>query len=80
MLLQKNYAKYVTATYKHGSYTDWESVINSASFQQAVIRLEYLKRFSVSREKDLVKLEKNKKELITAKKKLEIEKKAKTGY
>lgn len=76
-VLQKNYANYVTATYKHGSYTDWESVINSTSFQQAVIRLEYLKRFSVSREKDLIKLEKNKKELITAKIKLEIEKKAK---
>lgn len=76
-VLQNNYAKYVTATYKHGSYTDWESVINSASFQQAVIRLEYLKRFSVSREKDLIKFEKNKKELITAKIKLEIEKKVK---
>ena len=76
-VLQKNYAKYVTATYKHGSYTDWESIVNAASFQQAVIRLEYLKRFSVSREKDLIKLENNKKDLITAKKKLEIEKKEK---
>ena len=75
--LQKNYAKYVTATYKHGSYTDWESIVNAASFQQAVLRLEYLKRFSVSREKDLIKLENNKKDLITAKKKLEIEKKEK---
>ncbi len=72
--LQKNYAKYVTATYKHGSYTDWESIVNAASFQQAVIRLEYLKRFSVSREKDLIKLENNKQDLITAKKKLEVEK------
>ena len=76
-LLQKNYAKYVTATYKHGSYTDWESVINSASFQQAVVRLEYLKRFSVSRQKDLVLLESNKKNLIAAKKKLEVEKREK---
>ena len=72
-VLQKNYAKYVTATYKHGSYTDWESIVNAASFQQAVIRLEYLKRFSVSREKDLIKLENNKQDLITAKKKLEVE-------
>ena len=73
-VLQKNYAKYVTATYKHGSYTDWESIVNAASFQQAVIRLEYLKRFSVSREKDLIKLENNKQDLITAKKKLVVEK------
>ena len=72
-VLQKNYAKYVTATYKHGSYTDWESIVSAASFQQAVIRLEYLKRFSVSREKDLIKLENNKQDLITAKKKLEVE-------
>ncbi|MBK7228987.1 MAG: peptidoglycan DD-metalloendopeptidase family protein [Ignavibacteriales bacterium] len=73
-LLQKNYAKYVKATYKHGSYTDWESIVNSESFNQAVMRLEYLKRFSVSRKKDLEKLETNKKDLITAKKKLEVEK------
>jgi septal ring factor EnvC (AmiA/AmiB activator) len=73
-LLQKNYAKYVKAAYKDGSYTDWESVVNSESFNQAVIRLEYLKRFSVSRKKDLEKLETNKKDLITAKKKLEVEK------
>jgi len=73
-LLQKNYAKYVKATYKHGSYTDWESIVNSESFNQAVMRLEYLKRFSVSRKKDREKLESNKKELITAKKKLEVEK------
>ncbi len=30
-LLQKNYAKYVSATFKHGSYTDWESLVNSES-------------------------------------------------
>lgn len=72
--LQENYAKYVKATYKRGSYTDWESIINSESFNQAVMRLEYLKRFSVSRKKDLEKLETNKKDLVTARNKLEIEK------
>lgn len=75
--LQENYAKYVKATYKRGSYTDWESIINSESFHQAVIRLEYLKRFSVSRKKDLEKLETNKKDLVTARNKLEIEKQEK---
>ena len=76
-LLQKNYAKYVTATFKHGSYTDWESLVNSESVRQAIIRLEYLKRFSESRKKDLLKLEENKKELVAAKKKLEYEKQQK---
>jgi septal ring factor EnvC (AmiA/AmiB activator) len=75
--LQKNYAKYVAATYKNGTHTEWETILDANSFQQAVIRLEYLKRFSVSREKDLVKLETNKRELLTAKVKLENEKKEK---
>ena len=74
-LLQKNYAKYVAATYKNGTHTEWETVLDANSFQQAVVRLEYLKRFSVSREKDLVKLETNKQDLLIAKAKLEAEKK-----
>lgn len=75
--LQKNYAKYVTATYKNGTHTEMEMILDANSFQQAVVRLEYLKRFSVSREKDLVKLEENKTKLIKAKEKLIIEKKEK---
>ncbi|MDT3697259.1 MAG: peptidoglycan DD-metalloendopeptidase family protein [Ignavibacterium sp.] len=74
--LQNNYAKYVTSTYKNGSYSDWESLLNAASFQQAVIRIEYLKRFAASRKKDLINFEKNKSDLITAKQKLQIELKA----
>ena len=54
-----------------------ETILDANSFQQAIVRLEYLKRFSVSREKDLVKLEENKKDLIKAKEKLIIEKKEK---
>jgi len=76
-LLQKNYAKYVVANYKYGNYTEWESVFDAASFQQAVIRLEYLKRFSAKRKNDLVEYETNKKELILAKEKLEKEKEEK---
>lgn len=71
--LQSNYAKYVTSTYKNGSYSDWESLLNAASFQQAVIRIEYLKRFAASRKNDLMKFEKNKSDLIAAKQKLQIE-------
>lgn len=75
--LQNNYAKYVRSTFKNGSYTEWETILDANSFHQAVIRLEYLKRFSVSRKKDLVKLESNKNDLIIAKAKLENEKKEK---
>ena len=75
--LQKNYAKYVKATYKNRTHTEWETILDANSFQQAVIRLEYLKRFSVSREKDLKKLEINKKNRIIAKEKLEVEQKEK---
>ncbi len=75
--LQKNYSKYVTATYKNGTHTELETILDANSFQQAVVRLEYLKRFSLSRKKDLVNLEANKKELIIAKEKLVAEKKEK---
>jgi murein hydrolase activator len=76
-LLQKNYSKYVVASYKYGSFTEWESVLDASSFQQAVIRLEYLKRFSAKRKNDLVEFETNKSELIVAKEKLGKEKKDK---
>ncbi|MFZ2322765.1 MAG: peptidoglycan DD-metalloendopeptidase family protein [Ignavibacteriaceae bacterium] len=76
-LLQKNYSKYVVANYKYGNYTEWESVLDAASFQQAVIRLEYLKRFSLNRQRDLIEFEKNKEDLVTAKVKLEKEKEEK---
>lgn len=76
-VLQKNYAKYVISTYKYGGFTEYESILNAESFQQAVIRLEYLKRFSSNRKKDLVKLETNKKNLIEAKAQLEKEKRQK---
>jgi septal ring factor EnvC (AmiA/AmiB activator) len=75
--LKINYAKYIVANYKGGSYSEWQSVIESNSFQQAVIRLEYLKRFSESRKNDLLKLNNNKKELLSSKEKLEIDKKEK---
>jgi len=75
--LKKNYEKYVIANYKNGNYSEWQSLLDSKSFQNAIIRLEYLKRFSASRANDLLKLKKNKNLLIDAKEKLEIEKKAK---
>lgn len=75
--LKKNYEKYVIASYKYGNYSEWESVFDASSFQQAVIRLEYLKRFSAKRQKDLIKFQKNKNDLLIAKEKLEKEKEEK---
>ncbi|HMN49138.1 MAG TPA: peptidoglycan DD-metalloendopeptidase family protein [Ignavibacteriaceae bacterium] len=75
--LQKNYSKYVVASYKYGNYTEWESILDAASFQQAVIRLEYLKRFSAKRKIDLIEYQKNKEELKIAKEKLQKEKEEK---
>jgi septal ring factor EnvC (AmiA/AmiB activator) len=77
IILQDNYSKYVIANYKYGSYTEWESVIEAASVQQAILRVEYLKRFSKKRENDLNRLNENKKNLITAKEKLLKEKELK---
>lgn len=61
--LKENYAKYVVAVYKKGPYNELESLVNSASLQQAVMRNYYLQVFSDQREKDLVKLQKKKEEL-----------------
>lgn len=69
-ILQNNYSKYVVANYKYGTYTEWESVFDAASVQQAILRVEYLKRFSKKRENDLNRLNDNKRNLITAKEKL----------
>lgn len=69
-ILQHNYSKYVVANYKYGTYTEWESVFDAASVQQAILRVEYLKRFSKKRENDLNRLNENKMNLIAAKEKL----------
>lgn len=77
-LLKDNYSKYVIALYKNGSYSELESIINSESFKQAVIRIEYLQRFSEKRKMDLEELKEKKQELAIAKNKLEVEKRKKT--
>ena len=77
-LLQKNYAKYVVALYKKGSYNELESIVNAESLRQAVIRIEYLRRFSQKRKSDLQELKQKKQELFAEKNKLEIKKKEKS--
>lgn len=71
--LQKNYEKYVVAIYKSGKVNEWEALLDSRSFNQALLRYKYLKEFSRQRKNDLDKFNKTKDELIVAKKQLEIE-------
>lgn len=72
--LKDNYAKYIKVIYKKGQYNELESIINSSSLQQVLMRTYYLKAFSRQREKDLVKLTDKKTELIEIKSLLEKEK------
>lgn len=71
--LKKNYEKYVVAIYKGGQINEWENLLNSDSFNQAILRYKYLKEFSRQRKNDLDKYNTIKEELNTAKKQLEIE-------
>jgi len=73
-LLQKNYAKYVTAVYKFGKMDELAAVFDSESFEQAALRIKYLQRFSEKRENDLRNFEKAKEELFELKQQLKKEK------
>jgi septal ring factor EnvC (AmiA/AmiB activator) len=55
--LKLHYAKYVTSVYKFGRVYDLETLLSSKSINQLYIRIEYLKRFSDQRKKDLVKIQ-----------------------
>jgi murein hydrolase activator len=72
--IQKNFAKYVVAVYKHGQPDDLEMIINSASVQQALLRFKYMEKFSSQRKKDIAELKDNKEQLIVAKEILKKEK------
>ncbi len=71
--LKKNYAKYVVAIYKHTKLDEWASILDAASFEQALLRYKYLTKFSDQREKDLKNLLTKKEDLIAAKEILEKE-------
>ena len=51
--LRKNYSRYVTAIYKYGSTNELVSLLDAESFEQALLRYKYLKKFSEKRSKDL---------------------------
>lgn len=55
--LKLHYAKYVTSVYKFGRIYDLETLLSSKSINQLYIRIEYLKRFSNQRKRDLEKIQ-----------------------
>lgn len=75
--LRRNYSKYIVAIYKYGRVDELEGILDAESFQQAMLRYQYLKNFSQKRQSDLIQFQENKDELILTKKKLEIEKEEK---
>lgn len=58
--LKSHYANYVSSVYKFGRVYDLETILSSNSINQLYIRIEYLKRFSDQRRKDLEKIVKKK--------------------
>lgn len=61
--LKSHYAKYVTSVYKYGRLHDMELVLTAKSVNQLAIRIEYLRRFTEQRKKDLGNIEQNKTQL-----------------
>lgn len=55
--LKKHYAGYVSTAYKFGKSYDLELLISSKSFNQLLIRSEYLRRFSDKRRKDMLDID-----------------------
>jgi septal ring factor EnvC (AmiA/AmiB activator) len=72
-ILMNNYAKYVVALYKKGPYNELESIVNAESVRQALVRIQYLQKFSERRKIDLEQFYNKKQELIVARAKIESE-------
>ncbi|MBE0557037.1 MAG: peptidoglycan DD-metalloendopeptidase family protein, partial [Proteobacteria bacterium] len=58
--LKSHYAGYVSSVYKHARVYDLELLFSSKNLNQLSIRIEYLKRFSDQRAKDLQSIQENK--------------------
>ncbi len=54
--LRTSYAGYIQSLYKHGRVYDLELLFSSKSINQLLIRIEYLKKFSEQRAKDLAEI------------------------
>ena len=63
VFLKSHYAGYVSSVYRHGRVYDLELLFSSQNLNQLSIRIEYLKRFSDQRAKDLLKILENKRQL-----------------
>jgi septal ring factor EnvC (AmiA/AmiB activator) len=63
--LKSQYANYVRSVYKYGRVYDVELLFSSKSINQLYIRIEYLKRFSEQRAKDLMAIVEKKSDLET---------------
>jgi septal ring factor EnvC (AmiA/AmiB activator) len=61
--LKDHYAAYVTSVYKAGNTHDIELLMSSRSMNQALIRAEYLRRFTDQRKEDAEKIAKKKREI-----------------
>lgn len=61
--LRSHYAGYVRSIYKHGRVYDLELLLSSKSVNQLYIRIEYLKKFSDQRVKDLAEIQQKKSDL-----------------
>jgi septal ring factor EnvC (AmiA/AmiB activator) len=58
--LRSHYAGYVRSIYKHGRVYDLELLLSSRSVNQLYIRIEYLKKFSAQRVRDLAEIQQKK--------------------
>ncbi len=69
--LRTHYAGYVRSIYKHGRVYDLELLFSSRSVNQLYIRIEYLKKFSEQRIRDLAEIQQKKSALETENDQLE---------
>jgi murein hydrolase activator len=69
--LRSHYAGYIRSIYKHGRVYDVELLFSSKSVNQLYIRIEYLKKFSEQRVKDLAEIQEKKSALETENRQLE---------
>lgn len=61
--LRGHYAHYVSSVYKYGKVYDFETLLSSNSINQLYIRIQYLRRFSEQRKRDLDRIESKKEQI-----------------
>lgn len=70
--LKTHFAKYVRSVYKYGRVYDVELLFSSKSINQLYIRIEYMKRFSEQRAKDLQDVVRKKDDLEAQNERLQV--------